>query len=219
MSHPQDPEPTVSDVLVAVFAPEQVDLVRRELERQGCPADAVHVGDEADERWSLRAEQTEETDRSLMAPHAGAILPKEAAKAVSLAIPMGAAIGALVILPFALIDIGGLSIWLRLFWAAVVGATLGGTVGYLVGAAMASKDPLEPGAAQRGTVVRVDGATPAVAAALAELAPIRIDRFGPDGVVRDVVATEEDRQPGGIAEEVAANVQREVDADPADRTR
>jgi hypothetical protein len=84
---------------------------------------------------------------------------------------------------------------------------------------MASKDPLEPGAAQRGTVVRVDGATPAIEAALAELAPIRIDRFGPDGVVRGVVTTEEDRQPGGIAEEVAANVQREVDADPADRTR
>jgi hypothetical protein len=187
MSHPQDPESTASDVLVAVFAPEQVDLVRRELERQGCPADAVHVGDEADERWSLRAEQTEETDRSLMAPHAGAVLPKEAAKAVSLAIPIGAAIGALVILPFALIDIGGLSIWLRLFWAAVVGATL--------------------------------GATPAVAAALADLAPIRIDRFGPDGVVRDVVATEEDRQPGGIVEEVAANVQREADADPTERTR
>jgi hypothetical protein len=219
MSHPQEPVPTASDVLVAVFAPEQIEVVRRELEHQGLPPEAIHVGDEADERWSLRAEQTEETDRSLVAPHAGAILPKEAAKAVSLTIPIGAAIGALVILPFALFDIGGLSIWLRLFWAAVVGATLGGTIGYIVGAAMASKDPLEPGAAQRGTVVRVDGATPAIEAALAELAPIRIDRFGPDGVVRGVVTTEEDRQPGGIAEEVAANVQREVDADPADRTR
>lgn len=219
MSDQHEPAAPSSDVLVAVFAPDQVDVVREELERQGCPPDAVHIGDDADERWSLRAEQTEETDRSLIAPHVGAILPKEAGKAVALAIPIGAAIGAVLIMPFAFIDVDGLGFGLRLFWAAVVGATLGGTVGYIVGASMASKDPLEPGAAQRGTVVRVDRATPELEAALAGLAPIRIDRFGPDGVVRELVTTEEDRQPGGIVEEVAANVQREVDAEPSERTR
>ena len=79
-----DDTPT-APVLVAVFAPDQIEVVRRELDRHGCPPRSVRIGHEADERWSLRAEQTEETDRSLMAPHAGAILPEEATKAVSIA--------------------------------------------------------------------------------------------------------------------------------------
>jgi hypothetical protein len=219
MSQPEDPEPRDFESLVAVFAPEQVDVVRQELERHGWPAEAVHVGQEDDERWSLRAEQTEETDRSLVAPHAGAIMPKESTKAVGIAIPIGAAIGALLALPFAVIEAGDLNVWLRLFWCGIVGATLGGTVAYIVGASMAAKDSFEPSAAQRGTVIRIDRPTPAIEDALVRLAPIRIDRFDGDGVVLSHVTTEEDRQPGGIVEEVAANVEREIEADPVDRHR
>lgn len=219
MAEPAASDSPDGDVLVAVYAPDQVQLVRQELLRQGCPPGAVRIGDDDAERWSLRAEQTEETDRSLMAPHAGAILPKEATKAASIAIPIGAAIGAVALLPFAVIEAGDLNLGLRLLWCAIVGATLGGTVGYLVGTAMAAKDPMQPNAAQRGVVVRVDQVTPAVQATLVRLAPIRIDRFDPDGVVLGIVATEEERQPGGIVEEVAANVRHETQADPVDRRR
>lgn len=209
-----------ADVLVAVFQPHQVQVVRQELLRLGCPPGAVRVEDDADERWSLRAEQVEETDQPLVAPtHAGVVIPKEAAKAVSIAIPTGAAIGALLGLPFAVIEAGSLGLGMRLLWCAVVGAALGSTVAYLVGTAMSAKDPYEPSAAQRGVVVRVDQVTPAVEAALVRLAPIRIDRFDADGVVLGTITTEEDRQPGGIVEEVAANVRREAEADPTDRHR
>lgn len=219
MDESGEAHPSAHEVLVAVFAPDQVEPVRQELDRQGCPAEAVHVGDDDDLRWSLRAEQTEETDRSLVAPPAGLVMTKEATKAASIAVPVGALVGAVLLLPFAVIEAGDLQIWLRLLWCAIVGATLGGTVGYLAGTAMAAKDSFEPNAAQRGVVVRVDRPTPAIEAALVALAPIRIDRFDRDGVVLGVVATEEDRQPGGIVEEVAANVAREAGATPTDRHR
>ena len=209
----------IADVVVAVFEPDQVDTVRQELLRQGCPPGAIHVGDDADLRWSLRAEQTEETDRSLMAPHAGAIIPKESTKAAAIAIPVAAAIGAAICLPFAAFQMGDLNVWLRLFWCAVTGAALGGIVGYIVGTAMASKDQDEPGAAQRGVVVRVDRPSPAVDAALVALEPIRVDAFDADGVVQSRLATEEDRRSGGVVEEVAANVERELEADPSERHR
>lgn len=206
-------------VVLAVFAPDQIEAVRRELDRHGCPPGSVRIDDESDVRWSLRAEQTEETDRSLVAPHAGVIMPKEATKAAGIAVPVAAAIGAIACLPFAAIGMGDLNLGLRLFWCAVVGATLGGTVGYIVGTAMASKDQDEPNAAQRGVVVRVDRPSPEVDAALVALAPIRIDAFDAEGVVQARVATEEDRQPGGIVEEVAANVERELEVDPSERHR
>ncbi|MEZ5179432.1 MAG: hypothetical protein R2746_14465 [Acidimicrobiales bacterium] len=208
----------IADVVVAVFEPDQVDAVRQELLRQGCPPGAIHVGDDADLRWSLR--RADRGDRSLAdGPHAGAIIPKESTKAAAIAIPVAAAIGAAICLPFAAFQMGDLNVWLRLFWCAVTGAALGGTIGYIVGTAMASKDQDEPGAAQRGVVVRVDRPSPAVDAALVALEPIRVDAFDADGVVQSRLATEEDRRSGGVVEEVAANVERELEADPSERHR
>jgi hypothetical protein len=197
------------DGLVAVFPVEAWPSVAVSLERSGIDMDALRVDHPDDLRATLHAEQREEADRSVFAPQAGLILPKEAAKATGLGVPAAALIGALVMLPFALIPFGDLEWWWRALWLAVIGAFGGGTIGFISAGAMAIKDPYEPSLVERGVVVRIPENDPSLARTLARLEPIRLDRIGTDGAVTRI-ATEEDRAEGGILEETAANVRREA---------
>jgi hypothetical protein len=213
-----DPNP-VPVALLAVFRPNQLDEVRTLVERWDVPPGHVHIGEENDERASLMAEQQQEMRDSFTSPQAGVALPKQTVKALSLTIPLASLVGAIVLLPFAFIPVSGMSFAVRLFWCAVVGATAGGTLAFIVTSAMAAKDPFEPSAAQRGVVVRVDDVRPAVEEALRKAAPIRLDQVDQDGNVLKTVVTEEDRTPGGIIEEVGRNVEREQNVRPVDRHR
>lgn len=86
-------------------------------------------------------------------------------------------------------------------------ATAGATVGLIAGPSLSSKSPSEPVAAQRGAVVRVDEDSPAVAGAMAEQDPIRVDEIrSADGVRVATVTTEEDRSGDGTAQQMARNV-------------
>lgn len=211
-----DKEPVA---LLAVFPHERLPEVDGMIDGLGVPRHLVHVGTEEDERASLRAEQNEEARESVVSPQAGVVLTKEPAKALTLTLPLVALAGVLIAVPFAFIEVDGLSFWSRVVWYAIAGAASTTTIAFIVTAAMAAKDPFEPGAAQRGVVVRVDDVRPEVERALSGVGPLRIDRLDEDGAVLSTVVTEEDLDDGGIIEEVEENVQREQDASPTERHR
>jgi hypothetical protein len=206
------------DALVAVFPTDSWPAVAASLERSGVAMASLRVDHPDDVRLTLHAEQREEADRSVFSPQAGVLLTKEGAKAAGLGVPVAALVGALVMLPFALIPFGDLEWWWRALWLAIIGAFGGGTIGFIATGAMAVKDPYEPSLVDRGVVVRADGPDPNLALLLARLEPIRLDRIGADGTVVRLV-TEEDRTSGGVVEETLANIRREARVDRHRRHR
>jgi hypothetical protein len=206
-----------TDALIAVFPRGEEQAVRRHLDRAGIPPQAIRVDDPDDARLALHAEQVEEVDRAAFAPQAGVLLTKEAAKTTTVAVPVGALIGALVLLPLSFIPMGELAWWARALWLMAIGAAGGATVAFISGSAMAAKDPLEPSLLERGVVVVVPASEQA-RTALLQLEPIRLDQISLDGDV-ERVTTEEDREPGGALEETVENIEREADAPPTDRHR
>lgn len=209
---------TNHEVLVAVFPREALPDVAAALEGAGVPSTGLRIDHPDDARAALTAEQHEEADQAFFSPQAGVLLPKEAAKATAISVPLAAVIGALVVLPFSLLTMGDLTLWARAFWMAAIGAAAGGTIAFIATAAMAAKDPLAPSLVERGAVVRVDTFDPTIRPILIELGPIRLDRVRDDGTM-ERITTDEDQHPGGIAEEVGDNVRREAEADPEDRHR
>src|SRR5699024_8212487 len=107
-----------------------------------------------DERQALRAEQDEETRRSFVSPQMGLALPKET-KSLMWTLPVAAVLGALILMPFAFIEVGGMTFGTRLFWFAILGAAAFLTAAFIITTAMSTKDPFQPGAAQRGVVLRI----------------------------------------------------------------
>lgn len=213
-----DPAPRSAD-LVGVFDPDRLPAVRAALAGLGLPDRQVHVEAGDDHRTSLRAEQVEEVNRSMVISPAGITATKEPAKAMTWTMPVAGVVGAIVGALLALIPVDGIALGTRLFWYALIGAAATTTITFVVTSAMAVKDPFEVGAAQRGVVVRVEGDDPAVRAALVELRPIRLDLVAADGTVEGTIHTAEDDEPGGAIEELARNVDREAAADPVDRHR
>jgi hypothetical protein len=206
-----------ADALIAVFPRTEEQAVRRQLDRAGIPPASTRIDEPDDARLALHAEQREEIDRSAFAPQAGVLLTKEAAKTTTVAVPVGAAIGALVLLPLSFVPMGELAWWARALWLVAIGVAAGATVAFISGSAMAAKDPLEPSLLDRGVVVVVPASAHARAVLLA-LEPIRLDQISADGTV-ERVTTEEDREPGGAFEETVENIEREADAPPSDRHR
>lgn len=205
--------------LLGVYQPEQVDALKRQLAQLGVRDPEVRIAADADERTSLTAEMREEATESMVMPQAGILYPKEATKATALIGPLLAGVGAVVALPFAFLLPDDISLWWRLLIVVVCGAAVGGTVAVIVVPAMAVKNQDVPSAAQRGQVVRVARWAPEVERAMVAARPLRLDRLGADGEPIGPVATEEDRTPGGIVEELGRNFAREDEVEPQHRSR
>lgn len=173
-----------ADILMAVYGSE--DAARAAAERAvHAGATRVRVGSRADMVASLDAEMQSEMHNSWASPQGFGVMPEEAAEGVAVGVPLAALIGALVMLPAALLPLPGaladMAVWPKLLIAAVVGAVGGATVGFILGAGLNAKGPAEPMAAEKGVTVRVDDGHPAVEKALCEIRPIRLDRLHPDG--------------------------------------
>ena len=193
------------DETLGVFGDrERAEAAAARAEDAGADADRIRIDDDADERASLEAEMREEMEESWMSPQAALIATKEAAKGLSLVIPIAAVIGVAITLPFAFIfDFGGIPLWLRVVSAVATGALGGGSVGFVVGGGMAVKGPDEPLAAERGVTVRVPGADGETVGALAEEDPIRVDTVAPSGRKTSTVTTEEESTPDGVVENLS----------------
>lgn len=175
----------------------------------GADDSGIRVGNGADSRASLEAEMREEMEESWLSPQAALAATKESAKGMSVAIPIAAALGVLVTLPFAfIVTFGDASLWLRIAIAASIGAMGGATVGFIIGGGMAMKGPDESLAAERGVTVRVADARGDVVEALGEEEPIRLDTVAPSGRKTSTVSTEEERTADGVVENLAQNARQ-----------
>lgn len=161
--------------------------------RRAAPHEArVRPPTKEDEFVALESEMREEV-RNVTGP-----FTKEVTKGIVRTIPFTAGIGAVLLLPFGLIEVGDFSLGLRLFVAAAVGGTAGAVAGFVIGggAEVSEKAPGEM-AAERGTLVVTEtddpDAVPDVAKAMADDA-IRVDVVTEENVPVGEVTTEEEQQ-------------------------
>jgi hypothetical protein len=207
--------PDVPTGLIAVYADRATaDRVADRLSEEGLPAGSVHVDRTEDEATALLAEMREESANAFISPQVGVAYTKEAKRSMAAYLPAAVAVGALVALPFAFIDWGGPSFWVRAFWMVVIGGAFGGTIAAVAVPALASRSPYEPSGAQRGVVVRVDTWSQQLEERMADADPIRLDRLGTHARPIGTVTTEDG--PGAV-EAVARTVQEEVEAEPEQR--
>jgi hypothetical protein len=207
--------PDVATGLIAIYANRSAaDRVADQLFEQGLPTESIHIDRTADEATALFAEMREESSNAFIAPQVGVAYPKEATKSVGVYLPIAVALGALVTLPFAFMEWGDLSFWVRAFWMVVAGGAFGGTIAAVAVPALASKSPYEPSAAQRGVVVRVDTWNEQLEKCMADGNPIRLDRLGTHERPIGTVTTE--ASPGPV-EAVTGTVADEVEAAPEHR--
>jgi len=168
-----DERVTNGSVLVAVF-PDQASAEQAARSARAAGADQLEVGGQLGEQASMRSEMREELSNSAAGATMG-VVTKEMTKGLSVFVPLGAVIGAIVFLPLALISMGDLSAGARLLIVAACGALAGAVVGLVVGGSLGSRRPGEAMAAQRGVTVTVAPATEAVERAMAEHHPVRLD--------------------------------------------
>ncbi len=193
--------------------------VRRALGELGVAPEQIHVDAESARLASLHAEMRQETEDAVIAPQAGVAFPKEAMKSTLVLGPLFVAVGGLVVFPFSFIPIGETSFWVRCFWIVLSGMAAGGAVAAIAIPALSVKSALEPSAAQRGVVVRVDTWSQEIEDAMADLRPIRLDRVGGNDFPLGTVVTEEQHASGGAVEQTIDNFRQEIRAEPEQRER
>jgi len=183
-----DERATNGDVLVAVF-PDEATAEQAARSAREAGADRLEVGGALGEQASLRSEMREELSNSAAGATMG-VVTKEMTKGLSVFVPIGALIGAIVFLPFAFISMGDLSAGARVLIMVACGAFAGGVVGLVVGGALGARRPGEAMAAQRGVTVTAAPATEAVERAMAEHHPMRLDVVNRSGMPLEALSDE-----------------------------
>ena len=152
------------------------------------------INNHNDERTSLNAEMRAEIEDSFLAPQAGVIYSKEAAKGLVLWTVIGCALGLAVAVPTMLFVDFGLTRLAKIATGIGVGLAFGGTLGLVLGG-LAAKRPTERLAAEEGVTLRVPADDDALRTMLAEAEPIRIDVVDDQGRPLETVTTNEKRTP------------------------
>lgn len=197
----QAPKPHVE--LVAVFGrKDQAEEARRQLRAIGLEAGQIELDRQSDEVLSLKGEMREELTEGWILPQAALALTKEGAKGFTMVTLGASIIGAIVAAPFAFVDFG-LTFLGRLVLLVLVGFAFGGSIGLVLGPALAVKRPEEAMAAQRGVVLRVRSDSDRIREVLAGLHPIRVDEVK-GGVPIGTVTTEEAQTPTGTVQDIEA---------------
>ena len=202
------PEPEGDEMLGVFEDDEQAEAAARRARAAGVEESAIHVGEARDEITSLQAEMQDEAENSFLSPQAAVLATKEMSKALSLAVPLGAVIGAGLMVPLAFFVFTDFSLFGRVAVALFTGGLAGATVGAVAGGGLGARGPANPLAAERGVTVRVDDGRQEVADALAQEDPVRLDKLSQSGVRLDTVTTEEDRTDDGVVQDVSRKVQQ-----------
>jgi hypothetical protein len=190
--------------LVAVFPDRaQAESVAEKARALGVPDEDVRVERHEDKVASLRGEMRDELERSWFSPQGGFVLTKRMIKGILAVSPFTVLAGVLLLLPFAFVSWGSLPLWGRIVLTSVVGATAGGTVGFIVGGGEAEKGAGAPLAAEHGVTVRVADAGAEVQQALVEAEPVRADVVTPDGTPLGSITSESERNDEGVTEDLA----------------
>jgi hypothetical protein len=168
--------------------------------RTGVADNEIRIADPRDRLAAVRGEMRTETDVTNEAA-----LARTVGTALVVASILGAAVGALLTLPFALIPFGDLPAWGRLLIVAVTGALVGGTVAFEIAGGFAPPRPETPLATERGVTLSVP-ATPDVAPALGASKALRLDEVDDAGRPVRTVAV---RPPESIARTLARHAAEE----------
>jgi hypothetical protein len=211
--------PETDRELLAVYETEDAaNRARQLLVDAGVPAGHIHIAEGPDVVSALRAEMHDELSNAFVVPNAAALYPKESAIGMGLMAVVGTVIGLLAAFPLAAIDVGSSYGTRWVVWAVVmVGFAL--SVAMVAGAALGTRRPNEPNAAERGVVLRVEHDSEGLRHLLAELHPIRLDEIAHDGMP---IANVTHEGPTTIGEQVAqatVDVVQNADSDdynPAD---
>jgi hypothetical protein len=171
--------------LVAVFR-DRDEAVRAaaELRAAGVDGDAIRIDDRRDDMASIRSEMRDELDHSTGAERAGWF-----------AVALGAVVGAVVGVPFALIPLADLAWWARLLVTCGVGALAGAIVGLVAGGSLALGGPAHEVAAQRGVTLAVEGDVDRARSIVLARRPLRLDLVEEGELPVEPLATDDDRQP------------------------
>lgn len=195
---------------LGVFADQaKADAAAGRARQAGVDESGIRVGEQGDDLTSIKAEMQEETENSFLSPQAALIATKEMAKALALAVPLGALIGAALLVPFAFFFFTDFALWGRIVVAGLIGAVAGATVGAVAGGGLGAKGPASPLAAEHGVTVRVADARQEVGEALAEEGPLRLDKVDATDVRVDTVTTEEERTEDGVVEDLGRKWQQQ----------
>jgi hypothetical protein len=169
--------------MVAVFRDQvQAERVAADLARAGFRRDAIRIGEERDYVTSVRSEMRNELNRSAPTHRAG-----------TFAVVLGAVIGALVGLPFAVIPMDDLAWWARLLLTCGIGALAGSAVGFVAGGSLAMRGPGDEMAAQRGVTLTVLGDVDAARPLVLAHRPLRLDLVESGHLPVEVVADDGER--------------------------
>lgn len=204
--------------LVAVYRSRaEADEVVEALQQAGIDEAAVRVGDRADQSSAAVAEQRQEVgDAWSMAP--SALVTKEQAEGITVAVPIGVVVGAVLGLLLGLVLPDAMPLWGRLLLGAGIGALFGGVATMVIGAGLGARGPATPGAAQ-GTTVSVVGDEERVRTLLEAGDPLRVDRvaIAPEGRPEErtttTVATEADRDDGNRLDRMRERLDQPVHGD------
>ena len=175
--------------------------------RAGVDRSLVRVGHHDDEVATLRGEMREEIDHAGVVP-AGGPVTKGEVKGSILLTAAAAVAGAIVLLPLAAFDLGGLDVGWRILLVVIAGALMGATIGFLVGGALGARGPAEPTAAGRGVTVGIGSTDQHVIDALPREGLVRLDRIDVDGRPLAEIETEEGWIEGGAGEDLADRLQQ-----------
>lgn len=180
----------------------RADSAAQKARELGVSDEDVHVERREDGVASLRGEMRDELDRGWFSPQGGFVLTKRMMKGILAVSPFTIAAGVLLALPFAFISWGSLPLWGRILLTSIVGATAGGTVGFIVGGGEAEKGAAAPLAAEHGVTVHVADASPEVRRALVEEEPVRLDAVTPDGTPLGTITSESETNDEGVVEDL-----------------
>src|SRR5262249_7022231 len=161
--------------------------------------------DQQDEMASVRSEMRAELDNTIVGPGSVGPFTKEMTKGIALLAVLGALVGAVVALPFAVIPMGGLDWWARGLVVAGAGALAGGTSGLVLGGAWGARGRADSLAAQRGVPAAATADADRARPLMLSRGLIRLDLVDRGRLPVEVLDTDEDRDPG-VARDLSRNL-------------
>jgi hypothetical protein len=191
------------DVVGVFHDREEAEAAADKARALGVPDEEIHVDRHEDKVASLRGEMRDELEKGWFSPQGGLLLTKRMVKGILAVSPFAIAAGVLLALPFAfIVSWGELPLWGRLIATTLIGATAGGTFGFIVGGGEAEKGAAAPLAAEHGVTVRVGDPGPEVQQALVEEEPMRLDVVTPSGTPLGPITNEAEHNDEGVVEDL-----------------
>jgi len=188
-------------VIAVLRSRDEAERAARQLERLGVDRRLIRIDDPADVTTSLRAEQRQELDDSVIMPQASFIATKEGTRGFVAIGVVTLIVSLLVAFPVALIDFG-LSYWWRYLIVFAIIMTMGFTLALVFGPSLGTKDKDDVAAATRGSLLYVGANSPSIREALSGCDAIRVDEVSPAGDPKSTVYTESDPIDHSVTEQV-----------------